>query len=259
MYKAPQRLRLHCGGYYRCGGGRGEQTVGSRNMLFSWRSFCVFGSITTSICWLELTAIKRLLPRSAVWWTPIVPRIYFSSDGHHLPEPNQDVSAVHLLIVSRRLSAGKCLCMIITLQITVWRYPPLPGLLQYSPSSNNNTPIQGFYIYYRPTDSDNDSDYKRDVVEGKRAETSCDVYWFPWNQFLINAETGERQAQVTHLMVHRLVGVWRSWLKCHPATQLGRPGWTLKQQLRAASGGRTGVASVWWADALISLYVPRLF
>lgn len=38
--------------------------------------------------------------------------------------------------------------------------------MQYSPSSNNNTPIQGFYIYYRPTDSDNDSDYKRDVVEG---------------------------------------------------------------------------------------------
>ncbi|XP_068615512.1 cell adhesion molecule-related/down-regulated by oncogenes-like, partial [Brachionichthys hirsutus] len=36
----------------------------------------------------------------------------------------------------------------------------------YSPTSNNNTPIQGFYIYYRPTDSDNDSDYKRDVVEG---------------------------------------------------------------------------------------------
>ncbi|XP_050991224.1 cell adhesion molecule-related/down-regulated by oncogenes [Labeo rohita] len=36
----------------------------------------------------------------------------------------------------------------------------------YTPSSNNNTPIQGFYIYYRPTDSDNDSDYKRDVVEG---------------------------------------------------------------------------------------------
>ncbi|KAJ8402148.1 hypothetical protein AAFF_G00370130 [Aldrovandia affinis] len=36
----------------------------------------------------------------------------------------------------------------------------------YTPSSNNNTPIQGFYIYYRPTDSDNDSDYKRDIVEG---------------------------------------------------------------------------------------------
>lgn len=39
-------------------------------------------------------------------------------------------------------------------------------LFQYITSSNNNTPIQGFYIYYRPTDSDNDSDYKRDVVEG---------------------------------------------------------------------------------------------
>ncbi|KAM8927633.1 cell adhesion molecule-related/down-regulated by oncogenes [Pelodytes ibericus] len=34
----------------------------------------------------------------------------------------------------------------------------------YTPSNNNNTPIQGFYIYYRPTDSDNDSDYKRDIV-----------------------------------------------------------------------------------------------
>ncbi|CAN9510948.1 unnamed protein product [Ophioblennius macclurei] len=54
----------------------------------------------------------------------------------------------------------------------------------YSPSSNNNTPIQGFYIYYRPTDSDNDSDYKRDVVEGVKSwhmigylqpETSYDI------------------------------------------------------------------------------------
>uniref|UniRef100_A0A8C4DEW8 Cell adhesion molecule-related/down-regulated by oncogenes n=1 Tax=Dicentrarchus labrax TaxID=13489 RepID=A0A8C4DEW8_DICLA len=54
----------------------------------------------------------------------------------------------------------------------------------YSPSSNNNTPIQGFYIYYRPTDSDNDSDYKRDVVEGVKhwhmighlqPETSYDI------------------------------------------------------------------------------------
>ncbi|XP_075053536.1 brother of CDO isoform X2 [Mixophyes fleayi] len=40
----------------------------------------------------------------------------------------------------------------------------------YVPASNNNTPIHGFNIYYRPTDSDNDSDYKRDVVEG-------DCYW----------------------------------------------------------------------------------
>uniref|UniRef100_A0A3B3SU97 Cell adhesion associated, oncogene regulated n=1 Tax=Paramormyrops kingsleyae TaxID=1676925 RepID=A0A3B3SU97_9TELE len=54
----------------------------------------------------------------------------------------------------------------------------------YTPSSNNNTPIQGFYIYYRPTDSDNDSDYKREVVEGNKEshligqlqpETSYDI------------------------------------------------------------------------------------
>lgn len=54
----------------------------------------------------------------------------------------------------------------------------------YDPSSNNNTPIQGFYIYYRPTDSDNDSDYKRDLVEGVKTwhmisqlqpETSYDI------------------------------------------------------------------------------------
>ncbi|KAL0972687.1 hypothetical protein UPYG_G00193470 [Umbra pygmaea] len=54
----------------------------------------------------------------------------------------------------------------------------------YTPTSNNNTPIQGFYIYYRPTDSDNDSDYKRDVVEGLKLwhligqlqpETSYDI------------------------------------------------------------------------------------
>lgn len=32
----------------------------------------------------------------------------------------------------------------------------------------NNTPVYGFYIFYRPTDSDNDSDYKKDVVEGDR-------------------------------------------------------------------------------------------
>ncbi|XP_066555156.1 brother of CDO [Amia ocellicauda] len=37
----------------------------------------------------------------------------------------------------------------------------------YTPT-NNNTPIYGFYIFYRPTDSDNDSDYKKDVVEGDR-------------------------------------------------------------------------------------------
>ncbi|KAG7259719.1 hypothetical protein CRUP_028203, partial [Coryphaenoides rupestris] len=35
-------------------------------------------------------------------------------------------------------------------------------------ASVNNTPIYGFYIFYRPTDSDNDSDYKKAVVEGDR-------------------------------------------------------------------------------------------
>ncbi|XP_031762020.1 cell adhesion molecule-related/down-regulated by oncogenes isoform X1 [Xenopus tropicalis] len=54
----------------------------------------------------------------------------------------------------------------------------------YIPENNNNTPIQGFYIYYRPTDSDNDSDYKRDMVEGTKQrhlishlqpETSYDI------------------------------------------------------------------------------------
>uniref|UniRef100_A0A8D0EKM5 BOC cell adhesion associated, oncogene regulated n=1 Tax=Strix occidentalis caurina TaxID=311401 RepID=A0A8D0EKM5_STROC len=42
----------------------------------------------------------------------------------------------------------------------------------YIPASNNNTPIHGFYIYYRPTDSDNDSDYKKDVVEEYPTERS---------------------------------------------------------------------------------------
>uniref|UniRef100_A0A8B9KHG9 BOC cell adhesion associated, onco regulated n=1 Tax=Astyanax mexicanus TaxID=7994 RepID=A0A8B9KHG9_ASTMX len=41
-------------------------------------------------------------------------------------------------------------------------------ILKWTYSPVNNTPIYGFYIYYRPTDSDNDSDYKRDVVDGDR-------------------------------------------------------------------------------------------
>ncbi|KAM9320406.1 brother of CDO [Gastrophryne carolinensis] len=61
----------------------------------------------------------------------------------------------------------------------------------YIPASNNNTPIHGFYIYYRPTDSDNDSDYKRDVVEGDRywhsishlqPETSYDIKMQCYNE-----------------------------------------------------------------------------
>ncbi|KAJ8276935.1 hypothetical protein GJAV_G00069540 [Gymnothorax javanicus] len=45
-----------------------------------------------------------------------------------------------------------------TTVILKWTYTPV----------KNNTPIYGFYIFYRPTDSDNDSDYKKDVVEGDR-------------------------------------------------------------------------------------------
>ncbi|XP_029428576.1 cell adhesion molecule-related/down-regulated by oncogenes isoform X3 [Rhinatrema bivittatum] len=61
----------------------------------------------------------------------------------------------------------------------------------YYPSSNNNTPIQGFYIYYRPTDSDNDGDYKRDIVEGEKhwhlishlqPETSYDIKMQCYNE-----------------------------------------------------------------------------
>ncbi|XP_069470177.1 cell adhesion molecule-related/down-regulated by oncogenes isoform X2 [Ambystoma mexicanum] len=57
--------------------------------------------------------------------------------------------------------------------------------------SNNNTPIQGLYIYYRPTDSDNDSDYKRDQVEGSKQkhlishlqpETSYDIKMQCYNE-----------------------------------------------------------------------------
>uniref|UniRef100_A0A8C3RW49 Cell adhesion molecule-related/down-regulated by oncogenes n=1 Tax=Chelydra serpentina TaxID=8475 RepID=A0A8C3RW49_CHESE len=61
----------------------------------------------------------------------------------------------------------------------------------YITSSNNNTPIQGFYIYYRPTDSDNDSDYKREIVEGTKQwhlishlqpETSYDIKMQCYNE-----------------------------------------------------------------------------
>ncbi|XP_068126997.1 brother of CDO isoform X2 [Hyperolius riggenbachi] len=58
-------------------------------------------------------------------------------------------------------------------------------------SSNNNTPIHGYYIFYRPTDSDNDSDYKKDMVEGDRQwhyishlqpETSYDIKMQCYNE-----------------------------------------------------------------------------
>ncbi|KAM4650640.1 cell adhesion molecule-related/down-regulated by oncogenes isoform 1-T2 [Discoglossus pictus] len=61
----------------------------------------------------------------------------------------------------------------------------------YIPANNNNTPIQGYYIYYRPTDSDNDNDYKRDKVDGNRhshlisnlqPETSYDIKMQCYNE-----------------------------------------------------------------------------
>ncbi|KAM8976940.1 brother of CDO [Pelodytes ibericus] len=61
----------------------------------------------------------------------------------------------------------------------------------YISASNNNTPIHGFYIYYRPTDSDNDGDYKKDAVEGDRywhsisnlqPETSYDIKMQCYNE-----------------------------------------------------------------------------
>ncbi|XP_025889470.1 cell adhesion molecule-related/down-regulated by oncogenes-like, partial [Nothoprocta perdicaria] len=61
----------------------------------------------------------------------------------------------------------------------------------YVTARNNNTPIQGFYVYYRPTDSDNDGDYKRDVVEGTKQwhlisrlqpETSYDIKMQCYNE-----------------------------------------------------------------------------
>lgn len=78
-------------------------------------------------------------------------------------------SPVHLLITSRAISCQiiSSLCIIIAHQIAAVPRNLFSVSVQYSPSSNNNTPIQGFYIYYRPTDSDNDSDYKRDVVVGE--------------------------------------------------------------------------------------------
>lgn len=63
--------------------------------------------------------------------------------------------------------------------LTTQKSLPISALpLQYIPASNNNTPIHGFYIYYRPTDSDNDSDYKKDVVEGRRYLDTGPNYWF---------------------------------------------------------------------------------
>lgn len=87
--------------------------------------------------------------------------------------------------------------------------------LQYIPASNNNTPIHGFYIYYRPTDSDNDSDYKKDMVEGEKH--FCVIY------FPLLAKGGvsshrwwkyKTRAGMTHSICvpyHSLTPSWHTW------------------------------------------------
>ncbi|XP_066532707.1 brother of CDO isoform X2 [Hoplias malabaricus] len=64
-------------------------------------------------------------------------------------------------------------------------------ILKWTYTSVNNTPIYGFYIFYRPTDSDNDSDYKKDIVDGDRywhaitslqPETSYDIKMQCYNE-----------------------------------------------------------------------------
>ncbi|KAJ8256641.1 hypothetical protein COCON_G00187930 [Conger conger] len=93
----------------------------------------------------------------------------------------------------------------------------------YTPSSNNNTPIQGFYIYYRPTDSDNDSDYKRDVVEGSKhwhligqlqPETSYDIKMQCFND---GGESEYSNVMICETKVRQAPGVPRE----HPITPPG--------------------------------------
>ncbi|KAM9220764.1 cell adhesion molecule-related/down-regulated by oncogenes isoform 4-T4 [Dugong dugon] len=89
----------------------------------------------------------------------------------------------------------------------------------YIPSSNNNTPIQGFYIYYRPTDSDNDSDYKRDVVEGSKQwhmighlqpETSYDIKMQCFNE---GGESEFSNVMICETRVKRVPGASESPVK----------------------------------------------
>ncbi|EHH16061.1 hypothetical protein EGK_11296 [Macaca mulatta] len=98
----------------------------------------------------------------------------------------------------------------------------------YIPASNNNTPIHGFYIYYRPTDSDNDSDYKKDMVEGDRywhsishlqPETSYDIKMQCFN------EGGE--SEFSNVMICETKGISGSALKCKGQVSATPPDFTL--------------------------------
>ncbi|XP_035753384.1 cell adhesion molecule-related/down-regulated by oncogenes [Egretta garzetta] len=94
----------------------------------------------------------------------------------------------------------------------------------YITSSNNNTPIQGFYIYYRPTDSDNDSDYKRDIVEGTKQwhlinhlqpETSYDIKMQCYNE---GGESEYSNVMICETKVKRTPGASE-----YPAKDLSTP------------------------------------
>ncbi|XP_073922513.1 cell adhesion molecule-related/down-regulated by oncogenes isoform X4 [Castor canadensis] len=108
----------------------------------------------------------------------------------------------------------------------------------YIPSSNNNTPIQGFYIYYRPTDSDNDSDYKRDVVEGSKQwhmighlqpETSYDIKMQCFNE---GGESEFSNVMICETKVKRVPGASE-----YPVKDLSTP------PNSSGSGGNVGPAT----------------
>ncbi|KAM6157685.1 cell adhesion molecule-related/down-regulated by oncogenes [Rhynchocyon petersi] len=108
----------------------------------------------------------------------------------------------------------------------------------YIPSSNNNTPIQGFYIYYRPTDSDNDSDYKRDVVEGSKQwhmighlqpETSYDIKMQCFNE---GGESEFSNVMICETKVKRIPGASE-----YPIRDLSTP------PSFSGSGGNVGPAT----------------
>ncbi|XP_054549164.1 cell adhesion molecule-related/down-regulated by oncogenes isoform X2 [Talpa occidentalis] len=108
----------------------------------------------------------------------------------------------------------------------------------YIPSINNNTPIQGFYIYYRPTDSDNDSDYKRDIVEGSKQwhmighlqpETSYDIKMQCFNE---GGESEFSNVMICETKVKRVPGASE-----YPVKDLSTP------PSSSGSGGNAGPAT----------------
>ncbi|NWI58484.1 CDON protein, partial [Calyptomena viridis] len=110
----------------------------------------------------------------------------------------------------------------------------------YITSSNNNTPIQGFYIYYRPTDSDNDSDYKRDIVEGTKQwhlinhlqpETSYDIKMQCYNE---GGESEYSNVMICETKVKRTPGASE-----YPVKDLSTP----PSPPERAGGGGAGPAS----------------